>query len=133
MAISFDSALGIHEKSLLIREKRAELISNNLANADTPNYKAKDIDFNKALEFAMSGQRTGLKTTHDNHYSGGEGVELHLSTQYRVPNQSDTGDGNTVDANIEKMNFAENAMQYQTSLTLISKKFKGLMSAIKGE
>ncbi len=133
MAISFDRALGVHENALLIREKRAELISNNLANADTPNYKAKDIDFNKAMEFATSGQRSGLATTHGMHYSGGEGVELHLSAQYRTATQPDTGDGNSVDAQVEKMQFAENAMQYQASLTLLSKKFKGLMTAIKGE
>jgi flagellar basal-body rod protein FlgB len=132
MAISFQNITGTYEKALLIREKRSEMIANNIVNADTPNYKAKDIDFQSAMKNAVSGAKSGLQSTHQNHFNRGSGVELYLSSQYRVPNQADTGDGNTVDAQLEKTNYSENALQYNAALTLLSKKFKGLMTAIKG-
>ena len=134
MPISFDSALGVHEKTLMLRTHRAEMLASNLANSDTPGYKARDIDFKAALQNAQAASQTTanrLKVTHSNHIqvsSAPAGAE----TLYRVPAQPSL-DGNTVDSNIEKAAFAENAMRYQASLTFLDGKFKGLMSALKGE
>lgn len=132
MAINFDKALGVHENALVIRAKRAEVLANNLANADTPNFKARDIDFKQALQQAASNQNSDLKRTHVAHLDSQLGSEI-PGLSYRIPLQPDTGDGNSVDAQIEQTKFAENAMQYQASLNFLDSKFKGLVRAIKGE
>lgn len=134
MPISFDSALGIHDKALAVRAYRTELLASNVANSDTPGYKARDIDFRSALENAQATSQqssNGLRVTHGNHIqisSAPVGVE----TMYRVPNQASL-DGNTVDSQLEKSAFAENALRYQASLTFLEGKFKGLMTALKGD
>lgn len=133
MAISFDKALGIHEHTLELRAQRAEILANNIANADTPGYKAQDMDFSKALENAMSGNSSGLRRTHEKHFSGSISTSSFSDVKYRVPNQPDTGDGNTVDSQKEMAEFAENAVDYQTTLLYLSNKFKGIRKAIKGE
>ena len=132
MAINFDSAFGIHEIALNLRAERAEVLASNLANADTPHFKARDIDFSKALEQASSKRQSGLVQTHEKHFNSQIGTEI-PGLSYRIPLQPDTGDGNTVEAQIEQTKFAENAMQYQASLTFLSGRIKGLMSALRGE
>ena len=132
MAINFDKALGVHEEALVIRAKRAEVLANNLANADTPNFKARDVDFKKALQQAVSSQNSDLKRTHRLHLDSQLGSDI-PGLSYRIPMQPDTGDGNSVDAQVEQTKFAENAMQYQASLRFLDSKFKGLIRAIKGE
>ena len=129
MPISFDSALGVHAKALQVRARRAEMLASNIANADTPGYKARDIDFKAALNQAQSAGK--LKTTHSNHISTAV-TDSNMQTLYRVPSQPSL-DGNTVDAQLEKAAFAENALRYQASLTFLGGKFKGLMAALKGE
>ncbi|WP_133407579.1 flagellar basal body rod protein FlgB [Parashewanella tropica] len=132
MALSFDKALGIHQHTLGIRAKRAEVLSSNIANADTPNYKAQDVDFSQALKQASSKQRgVGLGATHQNHFSLQS--SLQSQTKYRVPDQPDTGDGNTVDMQQEQAAFMENALEYQMSLGFLESKFMGLKKAIRGE
>jgi len=141
MPISFDSALGIHQQALSLRTTRTEMLASNIANADTPGYKARDIDFNSALQASALKhdqlQQTGsqradsLRTTNPGH------IQLDVSgtnfeTLYRVPNQSAL-DGNTVDEQLEKSAFAENALRYQASLEFLSGKFKGMIAALKGE
>lgn len=132
MAISFDKAFGIHEAALNLKAQRAEVLASNLANADTPNYKSRDIDFSKALKMASSNLNSGLTRTNVGHIDSRIGTEI-PGLSYRIPMQPDTGDGNTVEAQIEQTNFAENAMQYQASLTFLSGRIKGLITAIKGE
>ena len=132
MAINFETAFGIHETALNLKAKRAEILASNLANADTPNYKARDIDFDKALKMASSNMQSGLKRTHSGHIDSHIGTEI-PGLSYRIPLQPDTGDGNSVEAQIEQTKFAENAMQYQASLTFLNGRIKGLLSAIKGE
>ena len=140
MAISFDKALGIHEQALGIRTARAQLIANNLANTDTPNFKARDIDFRDILsrvdddnysELAMS--RT--KTTHQDSHSVESAIrqgEHDYALLYRTPSQPSI-DGNTVDEHIEHSQFMENSLAFQASFTFLNKKFAGLKSAIRGE
>ncbi|NVJ51853.1 MAG: flagellar basal body rod protein FlgB [Gammaproteobacteria bacterium] len=133
MAISFDKALGIHEQALNLRAARAEVIANNIANADTPGYKAQDIDFTRALQNAMAGDgHRGLLRTHEKHFSS-QSQGLAGDVQYVNPEQPDTGDGNTVDSQKEIAKYGRNAMEYQTTLQFLSNRFKGLSKALKGE
>ncbi len=131
MPISFDSALGIHQQAVAVRAQRTEMLASNIANADTPGYKAKDIDFRAALQNAQTQSVGTLKRTHANHIQSNMNAAS-SETLYRVPNQPSL-DGNTVDEQLEKSAFAENAMRYQASITFLDRKFKGMLAAIKGE
>lgn len=134
MRFDLDQVFGIHQQGMLVRAKRAELIAGNMANADTPNYQARDIDFKQFLNQAQ--ESTGsitLSTTNHAHINpevtiGGMNAEI----MYRVPMQPSI-DGNTVDTQLEKANFAENAIQYQASVQFLSGKIKSIMAALKGE
>jgi flagellar basal-body rod protein FlgB len=114
MAINLDKLVGFHESALTIRTERMEVISGNLANANTPGYKARDIDFNKAMQSAMreaSGgtanhASSGMVRTNDRHLSGNStSVAANFDMQYRIPTQPDTGDGNTVEVQAERNRF----------------------------
>ena len=131
MAINFQQALGIHPQTLAVRAKRAEVISSNIANADTPGYKAKDMDFKAALAQASQKQQSSMSRTHDKHFDIRS--ELNNGVQYRTPDQPDTGDGNTVDAQVERNLYLENSMQYQASLQFLTGRIKGLKKAITGQ
>lgn len=130
MAINFDNALGIHPQALTLREKRGEVLASNLANADTPNYKARDMEFQAILQKKMAGQHR-MEQTQVGHLQP-EKMLLGASLMYRNPHQASV-DGNTVEAQIEQAKYSENAVQYQASLRFINNKFSGLMTAIKGE
>ena len=140
MAISFDKALGIHEQALKVRTTRARLIANNLANADTPNFKARDIDFHQVLKQAAGNKAPilSLSQTQSGHNTGmsaDSSVKLDrhdVELMYRTPSQPSI-DGNTVDEHMEHSEFMENALAFQASFTLLNKKFMGLKSAIRGE
>lgn len=129
MSSIIDQAFGIHARALQLRSQRSELLASNLANADTPNFKARDLDFRNVLSAAQS--ETRLATTAAGHIPvQGGGSAVH--TMYRVPGQSSL-DGNTVDSQVEQTKFAENAVRYRASLSFLNGKISGLMTAIKGE
>lgn len=130
MAINFNNALGIHPQALALREKRGEILAANLANADTPDYKARDLDFKSVLAQSMGSSRS-LERTQEGHMTG-QHTLLGADLLYRNPQQPSL-DGNTVEAHIEQAKYAENAVQYQASLRFINNKFSGLMSAIRGD
>lgn len=130
MAINFDNALGIYPQTLTLREKRAEVLAANLANADTPGYKARDMDFQSALDKSMPVQ-PDLERTQEGHISANDRL-LGATMMYRNPHQPSL-DGNTVEMHIEHAKYSENALQYQASLTFINGRFSGLMTAIRGE
>ncbi|PWI35130.1 flagellar basal body rod protein FlgB [Vibrio albus] len=131
MAISFNNALGIHQYTVGVRERNAEVISSNIAQANTPGYKAKGMDFDKALQAATSGASFGLNRTNDRHIAATTTVTG--ETMYRLPTQPDTGDGNTVDVDLERNLFMQNQIRHQASLDFLGSKFKNLTKAIKGE
>ncbi|MGI1677408.1 MAG: flagellar basal body rod protein FlgB [Cellvibrionaceae bacterium] len=139
MAISFDQALGFHEKALNVRAQRAEIIANNLANSDTPNFKARDINFREILqaESYKDSKNLGMQGNNTNHLNmrgGSMNANSSMSHElfFRTPTQPSI-DGNTVDEHVEHAEFMENALAFQTSFTFLNSRFKGLMSAIKGE
>ncbi len=132
MAISLDKAFSLHATALKLRAERVEVLANNIANADTPGFKARDIDFKAALSEAMAGGgEAKLKTTNPRHISTGGG-ELSPELLYRNPFQPSL-DGNTVELQVEKAAFARNAVEYQASLKFLEGKSKGLLQALKGE
>jgi len=133
MAISFDHALGIHVQTLQVRGRRTELLAENLANADTPQYKAKDFDFKQVMKHLQGGQSSSmLATSHAGHISLDRGpIPQHLE-QYRTPLQPSM-DGNTVDSHIEKSEFARNTLQMQATLRFLNGKFSGMKKALKGD
>jgi flagellar basal-body rod protein FlgB len=131
---ALDSYLGIHPSALKVRSQRTELLANNLANADTPGFKARDLDFRQALAQAGGAERpVSLAATRPGHIApaGGEGSHA-APLQYRVP-LAPSLDGNTVDAQLEQSAFAENAVRYQASLTFLGGKFRALLTAITGQ
>ncbi len=131
-AISFSNALGIHESALYLRSRRAEVLSNNLANADTPNFKARDVDFNALLEQASAAQRTDAPSrTNNKHLSLGDS-DANGDLLYRTPSQPSI-DGNTVEEHQEMARFAKNGQDFESTLYFLNGKFRGLQSAIRGE
>lgn len=133
MSISFDNALGIHEKALAFRSQRAEVLANNLANADTPNYKARDLDFSAALASAQRRNEFSMLRTSERHIAGTTTLELaDPALRFRNPLHASL-DQNTVDPQLEQANYAKNTIDFQASFTLLNNKFKGLMSALRGE
>ncbi|MFT6507667.1 MAG: flagellar basal-body rod protein FlgB [Colwellia sp.] len=130
MAISFEKAFGIYPQSIQVSAERAEIIAGNIANADTPGYKAKGLDFKAALAQAASKQQTGMTRTNEKHFD--VRMELNNGVGFRVPDQADTGDGNNVDVQVERNLYLENSMKYQASLQFLNGSIKGLRKAITG-
>lgn len=137
MAISLDKHIGAHDDALLLYSRRSEILASNLANADTPGYKAKDIDFKAAMSDVM-GNRSEFKkgslkmaTTNDKHLQLNQ-TNFSADIKFRNPYQPSL-DGNTVDAGVEKTEFSKNAVYYNASLRLLTGKFQSLTKAIKGQ
>lgn len=121
--------LGIHAEALKLGERRSALLASNIAQAATPGYKARDIDF--AAELARRTQGAGgLAATHAGHIA--TPASLDGGAGFRVPVNAAL-DGNTVEPAVEQVQFAENALRQQASLTFLNRRISGLMSAIKGE
>lgn len=129
MAINFNTALGIHPQALAMREKRSEILAANLANADTPGYKARDLDFKSILKQNMP-SAPAMERTQAGHVTPQQSLDARVL--YRNPTQVSL-DGNTVEANTEQARYSENAVQYQTSLTFINGTFSELMTALRGQ
>lgn len=133
-----DKHFSVHGTALKISARRSEILARNLANADTPNYKATDINFQKALAQALGEGGAGvMKTTRPLHMNGGvqspdqmDGVQVEfVERQPLAPSL----DGNTVDVSMEQAEFAKNAIRYQASLNFINSQLRGLMTAITGQ
>jgi len=136
MPLNLDSYLGVHADALKVQSQRMEVLANNLANVDTPDYKARDIDFKQALAQAGSpGASLPLTTTSSGHVGGtsasGE-ADTSAALKYRVP-LAPSLDGNTVDTQLEQAAFADNTVRYQATLSFLSARLKGLMTAITGQ
>jgi flagellar basal-body rod protein FlgB len=136
MPLNLDAYLGVHADALKLRSQRTEVLARNLANADTPGYQARDIDFKAALAQAAGGvdAPVALKTTHANQIATpiDASGETNANLKYRVP-MAPSLDGNTVDVQMEQANFAENSVRFQATLTFLNARFRGLMTAITGE
>ena len=134
MTNRIDDALSFQSKALGLRAYRQQILAGNIANADTPNYKARDFDFSVALKDAVAGRSSGdlpLATTAPGHIQGTAGSSGATRLMYRTPAQ-DSVDGNTVDMDLERSAFSENALQYQAGLSFITHQLKMLMSSVQG-
>ena len=128
-----DQELNFSQTALNLRAYRQELLASNIANADTPNYKARDIDFKGALDGALGKTRSGalaLTQTSTQHLTAAGGNRFGAAVQYRSEQQASV-DGNTVNMDVERAAFAENAIQMEAMLTFINSRFKTLSSAIQ--
>ncbi|MGL5990702.1 MAG: flagellar basal body rod protein FlgB [Plesiomonas sp.] len=125
MSLSFDKALGVFPHTLDFRTERAKVLAGNLANVDTPNYKARDLSFNDVMRQIKSSNTMGSRA-HSTLSSP------NYVAMYRNPYQP-SKDGNTVDQGVEQAQFARNAMDFQTSLTFMNMTFSGLKQAITGQ
>jgi flagellar basal-body rod protein FlgB len=135
MALNLDAYLGVGATALKVQSQRMEVLADNLANVDTPDYKARDIDFRAALAQAGApGANLALSTTSAGHVGGTPAsgdVDTSGALKYRVP-LAPSLDGNTVDAQLEQSAFADNTVRYQATLTFLSARLKNLMTAITG-
>ena len=121
--------LGVHAAALPLREQRMQLIASNLSNADTPNYKAKDLNFQAVLENAAARQAAPLQATDGRHLNGLEfGPQIH-ERQGVQPSL----DGNTVDADTERAAYGRAALEYRASLSFIESKVRTMLTAITGQ
>ena len=128
--MNFDRIFGIHEQALHLRARRAEVLASNLANADTPGYKARDFDFQRLLrEQVTPAQR--MQVTQQRHIAPSAGLVSPASLQYRNPQQASL-DGNTVEAEHEQVEYSANAIRYQASLRFLEGRIKTLKTAITG-
>ncbi|NMY28479.1 MULTISPECIES: flagellar basal body rod protein FlgB [Pseudomonas] len=137
MSISFEKAVGSAERALIYRSQRAEVLSNNIANADTPNFKARDLDFPALLASQskrMTDAQFSLQTTNLKHIAGnGSAAEIdERALLYRIPNQPSL-DQNTVDQQVELAKYTENGIHFEAAFTRLNGSFKGLIKALRGE
>jgi flagellar basal-body rod protein FlgB len=136
--MNLDSYLGVHATALRLREQRTELLARNLANADTPGYKAQDLDFRAAMAASTTPATSGASGAPQVAriaVPGAAALEpgsTEAFLRYRTP-LAPSLDGNTVDAQLEQAAFAENAVRYQATLSFLSNKFRSLMTAITGQ
>jgi flagellar basal-body rod protein FlgB len=132
MISKLDKTLNFHHQALGLRAARQELLSSNIANSDTPNFKAKDIDFSGVLREKLSASipATALNTTSPLHIGGGKDSGIGNSILYRVPLQPSV-DGNTVDMDSERTRFADNSIKYDASITFINMQFRNLITAMQ--
>jgi flagellar basal-body rod protein FlgB len=128
-----DKLFGIHTQALGLWQRRAEVISSNLANADTPDYQARDIDFRKVLSSATGAAdgNLAMTATSEGHIGGAASVPGEEKLAYRIATQPSM-DGNTVDTQVEQASFAGNAVHYQASLSFITAQIHMLRTAITG-
>ena len=130
MPLDIDSHFALHARALSVASQRLKLLADNLANADTPHYKARDIDFAAAMQNAGKDQ-VALQTTNAGHISAGGNNPNRATPLYREPDQPSM-DGNTVDSQKESAAVAETAVRYQSTLTFLNSRIRGLRLAITG-
>ncbi len=134
MVNKLDELLRFQQTALSFRAAKQELLASNIANADTPAYKARDIDFASALKTAMAGSTHVLPVaqTSPMHLAAKTGGSVQgAPVLYRVPVQP-SADGNTVDMDVERVQSADNALRYEASVRFISEQIKGMTVAIQG-
>lgn len=132
MASKIDNALSFQQQVLGLRAQRQQILAGNIANADTPHYQARDFEFSTALKEAVAGRSSGQLTlaTTDAAHLPGSAQESSARLLYRNPVQP-SADGNTVDMDVERAQFSENAVQYEASVAFITAQIKLLTAAVQ--
>lgn len=137
-----DNFLAVHAQSLKLRAQRTSLLASNIANADTPNYKARDMAFaevmrdvsgaNPTSSSRLALQGNSMAVTDSRHIKARSSLAQSAPVMYRQPEQASL-DGNTVDKDLEQARFAENAVRYQASLNFINSRVSGLIRTLRSE
>ncbi|WP_343629963.1 flagellar basal body rod protein FlgB [Roseateles sp.] len=131
MSIDFSKAAGVHDDALRLRAERTKVLASNIANVSTPGYQARDVDFAASLRSALGDDASGGGS--GDGFGGGLALDTGAEdTLYRVPYHP-SQDGNTVELGVEQAAFAQNALDFQTSLTFVTMKLKGVAKAIAGQ
>lgn len=125
----FDNVFGIHENALKLRERRLNVLTENIANADTPNYKARDIDFKSVMRATQSGAKD-MATTHKSHIDAGKLGKDGLV--YRNP-LNPAADGNTVELSVQQAEFGKESTRYTATMQFIENRIGGVRRALRGE
>ena len=123
-----DKLYGIHENALSLKARRMEVLSSNIANADTPGFKARDVDFHKVLSWQLGAG--GLETTHTGHLASPHALDN--GQVFTIPYNTSV-DGNTVEMGLEQAKFGKAAMEYQATLDFLQGRVTGYKRALKGE
>jgi flagellar basal-body rod protein FlgB len=129
---ALDREFAPHLKALNLRAARGAVLAGNVANADTPHYKARDFDFASAMREASAGQALRLARTAAAHLDPKAGMAGAPRLQYRVPAQPSI-DGNTVELDQEVARFSDNAMRYQAAVTFTNARVRDMLAAITGQ
>lgn len=133
MLSKLDSYLGFNEAALKLRGHRQEVLASNLANADTPNYKAQDFRFAEALTRAVGRDSSmTMAHTHGRHLQGSGTNPLQPRLLFRNESQPSI-DGNTVETDVEMAQFSDNAIRYQAEITFLNSKISGLRAALQSQ
>ena len=125
-----EGALGIHEQALRVRTQRLEVLAQNIANADTPNYKARDVDFRSVLA-EVGTLSTSMAATHQMHLQNGDNPEAD-GLRYRIPFNT-AMDGNTVEMSVEQAQYGKAAAEYQATLSFLESRVSSARKALRGE
>ena len=125
-----NGALGIHEQALSVKSRRLEVLAQNIANADTPGYKARDVDFKHVLA-DVSRSDSAMLTTQNQHFKVGEHINAD-GIRYRTPFNT-SFDGNTVEMSVEQAHYGKAAADYQATLNFLESRVSGIRKALKGE
>ena len=133
MSDRIDELFRFQQNALALRAERQQVLASNIANADTPNYKARDVDFRSALSDAMGAGAADLSTSSAHHLSAARtgGTQSGHPLLYRIPHQASI-DGNTVELDAERAQFADNALRYEAGLSDVNATIKGLLAVIQG-
>ena len=134
MATRLDNLFDSHSQALKLRSFRQQLLASNIANADTPNYKAVDIDFGSELKRIMAGNPGGVQpnTTHARHMAGNNANPFGAQVRYRTEVQGNI-DGNTVNMDVERAQFTENALRYEAALKAFSTEIQHIKAALRSQ
>ncbi|HCN45121.1 MAG TPA: flagellar basal body rod protein FlgB [Pseudomonas sp.] len=136
MIDKLDNELRFQQDAMSLRAERQQVLANNIANADTPEFRARDFDFAAELASSLNGDRISrgmsLATTSDRHLRAASSAASSRELLYRVPDQPSL-DGNTVDMDRERAQFADNSVRYQASLTFLTNRLQSLKTAMQSE
>lgn len=125
-----EGALGLHEQALQVRTRRLEVLAQNIANADTPNFKARDVDF-RAVLAEVGSRSTSMHATHQRHQSDGEAPDMD-GLRYRIPFNT-AMDGNTVEMSVEQAQYGKAAAEYQATLSFLENRVSSIRKALRGD
>ncbi|MFM8590741.1 MAG: flagellar basal body rod protein FlgB [Limnohabitans sp.] len=125
-----NQSLGIHEQALQLKARRLEVLAQNIANADTPHYKARDIDFRAVLNASRQAD-TAMNDTRTGHYDAGQALSPD-GLRFRTPFNT-SFDGNTVEMSVEQAQYGKAAADYQATLQFLENRISGIRKALKGE